>query len=414
MQYIISAVLSLVGGAGAAYAPVPSKPLLAASRPALSMPSMPPRPGQASKPGPATKPGPESKPDQESKPGPAAKPDQTSKPGQAAKPGQKSKLGQAAKPDQKSKPQSAPYKPEIPKKNRPRSNASQTHGYTPSIYDSQSAADYPNLAESKGYIASHDAPSSVKKFGDISIISLNTHINKDTLEEEQKRQITKLVDTHHPAVLAFQGISKDVMDFLRKLLGGHYAVASYTHVDIDQRTRRKEYKPIFYDTRVLARISESVFEPREGNQAYATIATFEHTATKQMFTVFNVDLYSINKKKVDAQFFNMINHYVKSYASYSPLFIVGTINVQSSGLKSLLTHSFKNLPKMDSNNKRTKMNTFHNHGEFKDNVPRDFTYLYDKQDVFKLNYSRILEKFDKKAFEHYPIYSVLTVKKKSK
>lgn len=277
-----------------------------------------------------------------------------------------------------------------------------------SKYDSHAGNTRKDSYGSQGFLKNHNAPTSPDSFGDISLITLNAHIDKDTLEEKQKSHIIELFNTHHPTVFAIQTVSKELMEYISNGVRPHYSISATDFKNIDLRTRKEEYKPIFYDANVLEVITVKAFKGSSKNEHYATFSIFRHKETQSIFTIVNMDLFSADSKAIDTQVFNILANIEKTPYKDSPIFLMGTINVMSNKLRRAINSRYDNLIVRDFNNRALSKNTFHYHGFMNDGVQRDFIFFRDSAKSLKLNYSRILEAFDKESFEHYPIYSILS------
>lgn len=302
-------------------------------------------------------------------------------------------------------------------------NNSDEEGYILSVYDPQARKYFAGHPTVKGYALNHSNPNKIKKFGNLSVLSLNAHVERDTLDGLQKDAIIELIDSHHPSVFGLQSVSKRVMQDVIDSIKTHYSVANSTQKAIDIRTRREEYKPIFYDSRVLTKIMDGVFEPKDTkDQSYASFAVFKKTSSADYFTVVNGDLYSAERTAIDALAFNIVVDFKKSYFKDYPVFYLGTINAIGRKLGKLMnmnddeidiedlgkTH-LENLVEKDTKNRNASRNTFHSHGNFDDGVQRDFILLYDPKKRFDPKYTKILDHFDSRSFAHYPVFSILTL-----
>lgn len=246
-------------------------------------------------------------------------------------------------------------------------------------------------------------------FGKLGIITLNAHVERDTLEQNQQEEILNLIDTHHPSILALQGVGKSELKSIEQRLKGHYEAACRKALFRELWMNRLEVLPILYDTNTLMRISEIVFEPTEyENQAYGCAVVFYDRTINMMYTVVNVDLPSTNKGLVDSQIFNIFQNIKKSKFKTFPIFLTGTINEMSDSLEILVTKGLNNLVEFDKNNVGLSRTTFHHYGRVGDNQQRDFVLLEDGDKRLKLNYARILSRFPKRNFEHFPVYAILS------
>ncbi|KAI5173351.1 hypothetical protein PAEPH01_1909 [Pancytospora epiphaga] len=280
-------------------------------------------------------------------------------------------------------------------------------GYSPSKYDPFATNYYKRNSQPGDYIKDHYAPSTVPKFGNISMLTLNAHVDKDTLEEEQRIMLLDLFNTHHPTVFAIQNISKKTLDFLIDNTKEHYNVANTTQKRVDITTKKEEYKPIFYDRYVLERVLEGEFDHKNKDQSYATFARLKMIRAKDSFLVINGDLLSSKTEANDAMALNILSNVRDSGdMSTEPFLYLGSIDTMSAKLKMYIESTEANTVEMDKNNKDLSINTFHNYGERNDGIQRDFVLLFDEKKKFKLDYARILSLYDTRYFMHYPVYSI--------
>lgn len=122
-----------------------------------------------------------------------------------------------------------------------------------------------------GFLSKHISPPKSISFGELALMTLNAHIERDTIEEQQQKEILKLIDEHHPTTFSLQGLSqREFSDIKKKLNTNHYGIACTTAFRNDIWQNKIEMMPILYDNKALVKLSEVVFEPREyENQAYA-------------------------------------------------------------------------------------------------------------------------------------------------
>lgn len=283
--------------------------------------------------------------------------------------------------------------------------------FTPSIYDFRVDPQERVYEGYFGFLNKHFYVPDRNHFGELGIISLNTHIEKDTSEINQRRIILNLIDTHHPTILSLQGLISDEMKEIVDRSEGHYEIACKNALNNDVWRNRLEAMPILYDSESVIKIKESVFEPKEyQRQAYGCAGVFYSKITEQIFTVINVDLPSVDEKIIDSQVFNILENIENSKYKDLPVFITGTINTKSEELRKLIEKTFLNLNDFDKNNIGLSKTTFHNYGRINDNIQRDYVLLRDKEGKLKVNYSRILSRFSKEDFEHYPLYVIMSRK----
>lgn len=283
--------------------------------------------------------------------------------------------------------------------------------FTPSIYDFRVDPQERAYEGYFGFLNKHFYVPDSNHFGELGIITLNTHIENDTSEVSQKRIILGLIDTHHPTILSLQGLVFDELDEIISKSEGHYEAACKAALNNDVWRNRLEAMPILYDSSSIIKIKESVFEPKEyQRQAYGCAAVFYSKITEQIFTIVNVDLPSVDEKVVDSQVFNILENMENSKYRDLPVFVTGTVNTKSERLRRLIEKTFLNLNDFDRNNVGLSKTTFHNYGKIEDNIQRDYVLLRDKGGKLKVNYSRILNRFSKDYFEHYPIYVIMSRK----
>ncbi|KAM0679802.1 hypothetical protein GINT2_001973 [Glugoides intestinalis] len=280
--------------------------------------------------------------------------------------------------------------------------------FSPSRYDFRVNPEN-RIYKSTGFLYKHDSHPKSISFGDLALMTLNAHIERDTIEEHQEKEILKLIDEHHPTTFSIQGLSqREFADIRKKLNGEHYDIGCTKALRNDIWQNKVETMPILYDNKALVKLSEFVFEPREyENQAYACMTSFYNNITNQVLTIVNVELSSTDEKTTDEQMYNIVKK-VKAFEYKDfPIFITGTINKMSMQFKKLEETTFKNLHDMDKNNKGLDKTTFHKHGKVSDNIQRDFILLYDIKKEWKLNYSRTLSRYSKVYFERFPVFSIL-------
>ncbi|ELA42595.1 uncharacterized protein VICG_00347 [Vittaforma corneae ATCC 50505] len=281
--------------------------------------------------------------------------------------------------------------------------------FAPSVYDFAVDPENKKYQEHSGFVHRHYYTEDKNHFGEIALMTLNTHVESDIVEKNQKNGILALIDLHHPAVFALQGLTQSVLSGVQKEASEHYEVACTDALFKEIRTNKLEVMPIFYDSNSLIKIKESIIEPEKyKNQAYACVVVFYDKLIQKIYTVINVDLPSTDPKVIDSQVYNIIHNLENSKFKDFPVFVVGTINTMSEELRKLVKRDMKNLIDQDKNNIGLRKTTFHNHGTVNDNLQRDFILLKDKAKEFKLNYSRILSRYSKMSFEHFPVFSILS------
>lgn len=281
--------------------------------------------------------------------------------------------------------------------------------FSPSPYDFIVDPESGKYDEHNGYVNRHYYVQDNYHFGELGILTLNAHVERDTLENEQVDDLLNLIDTHHPTVFPVQGLSERILTEIEKEMEDHYKIGCKNARLRDIRTNKLEVMPIIYDSSVLIMIRESVFEPEKyKEEAYGCGMVFYDRITKQFYTVVSIDLPSTDEKITDAQVYNIIENVGGSKFKDYPLFLAGTINTMSDELKLLVKKSLQNLNALDRNNAGLNKTTFHNRGMVSDNIQRDFILLLDKKKKLKVNYSRTLSRFKKNDFGHFPVFSILS------
>lgn len=285
--------------------------------------------------------------------------------------------------------------------------------YMPSKYDVRANEYSPELAQIKGYAKNHVVFNEVIKFGNLSILTLNAYVGNDLLETMQGTFILDLIDTHHPTIFALQGLSKEAMEYIKNKTSGHYAIAAEDVIEIDQRTREILYKPVLYDTGVLEKVFETSFNQNSKAQTYATFTIFRRKNTGQEFILINVDLFSADPAAIDLGFFEIKAHLNKSRFENYPILVTGTINTMSKKLEKAMDVLFINPLRKDEKNNGESFTTFHGLKKMNDGIQRDFILQSKKTNMFKPNYARILKLWNTSVFEHYPVYTILTMDNQS-
>lgn len=281
--------------------------------------------------------------------------------------------------------------------------------FAPSIYDFRVDPEEKTYESYRGFLKRHFYIPDKNHFGELSLMSLNTHIDRDTLEKKQEEDIMRLIDLHHPSIFSLQGLSLTEYESLQLSIDDHYENGCKNALFSEVWTNKVEILPIFYDKYSLVKIRDYVFQPKEyEKQAYGCIAVFYSKLTEQMFSVINIDLPSTDENLVNAEVYNILEHLEGSDIKDYPVFVTGTINKLSEKLKKLMDINFINLNREDRNNIGLNKTTFHRHGKTSDNIQRDFILLRDKDKKFKLNYSRTLSRLPKDNFEHFPNFAILS------
>ena len=281
-----------------------------------------------------------------------------------------------------------------------------------SIYDIK-AQDYKtDIVQNTGFIKSHGAKSHGPVMGDISILSVNMYTPNNQVSnlELMAQEITTLVDQHHPSFYTLQALNKLQLDSIKAALAPHYAVIGDMPTNTDLKTRKKEYRPLFYDTHDFQLLKDGTFVPAfHKDHAYASFGVFRSVKdTTKIFTVVNMDLYSADAKYIQEQLYNIIKNIDDGTYSQYPVFLAGMINEQTEAVSDLIKTTFKNTLDLDTNNEFSSKTTFHHTGDLNDNVQRDFILLKDEKKVFRVNLSRILTLFESRILHHYPIYTILS------
>lgn len=281
--------------------------------------------------------------------------------------------------------------------------------FAPSVYDFAVDPENKKYQEHTGFVHRHYYVEDKYHFGEVALMTLNAHVKSDIIEGNQKNGILALIDLHHPTVFALQGLTQPVLEKVRREAGAHYEVACTDALFKEIRTNKLEAMPIFYDSSALIKIRESVIEPESyKDEAYACVAVFYDKLIQKIYTVINVDLRSTEPKVIDSQVYNIVHNFENSKFKDFPVFVAGTINAMSEDLRELVKKDMKNLIEQDKDNIGLSKTTFHNHGNVKDNLQRDFILLKDKSKRFKPNYTRILSRYSKVNFEHFPVFSILS------
>lgn len=260
-----------------------------------------------------------------------------------------------------------------------------------------------------GFLKKHFYVPDSNHFGELSMMSLNAHIDRDTLEKKQQESLMGLIDLHHPSIFSIQGLSQGEFDSLKPVIDHHYETACKDALFSEVWTNKIEVLPILYDRYAIVKIRDYVFQPKEyEKQAYGCLGVFYSKLTEQIFSVVNVDLPSTDENLVNAEFYNILEHLESSDVKDYPIFVTGTINKLSDKLKKLMDTNFINLNAIDKNNIGLNKTTFHRHGHVNDNIQRDFILLKDTAKKFKLNYSRTLSRYPKDNFEHFANFSIVS------
>ena len=280
--------------------------------------------------------------------------------------------------------------------------------YTPSVYDPK--ADYikEELIKNIGFIEHHNQHIYGPSFGEMSMMTINLYHPNFLEEKNQRIKVTNLIDQHHPTILALQGISKNQEQLFNAVFSPHYKVIGSNYINIDLKSRKREYRPIYYDSNEVELIKEGEFSPINfANHSYATFGIFRMKVDlKTMFIVVNIDLYSGDSEFIETQLYNILKHISESPYSKLPIFFLGMINEQTQNVKDLIKNSLHNVILKDKNNIPLSKTTFHHNGILDDGKQRDFILLRDINNTYIVNYARILSKFEKKDILHYPIYAI--------
>lgn len=263
----------------------------------------------------------------------------------------------------------------------------------------------------------HDEPP-MKKFGDISIITLN--LFRDVLLEsetiESAENVRTILDEAHPTFLCLQGVDDSLLlrinGKLSKQNSDHYKLANIDKFDTDMLTGQRVYLPIIYDTSLVAIKNSGYFETDSTKKmmygSFLEIYDKRKPTGVISFTIVNIDMFSSFNDVVSAEFSNIVSD-IKEYnevASY-PVIIAGGMGTMPPNVKEIIKESFINTVEKDKNNVDFPQTTVHAGGQ-DDGIMRDFILLRDVHDTFELNYARILREF--LAGDHYPVHAIFSYK----
>lgn len=244
---------------------------------------------------------------------------------------------------------------------------------------------------------------------DIIIISANIHVDRDTLEPHQIKNLGEIINDDKPSIIALQGATKEVYMSVLEYTKDFDAVCKNSEY-IDVRFNKKEFLPILYRKDKIISVKEQYFS--NDKQHYGCIVTFITRKGKEIFTVANGDLYSINENRTDDQIDDILSYFKNSIYTEFPLFFTGTINNMGEVLRKLVNDNFLNLVSEDKSNAGIGKTTFHNHGTLNDNFQRDYILMSDPKEKFRFISSQIMTDVSKNVFQHYPIYSRLEIKQR--
>lgn len=269
-----------------------------------------------------------------------------------------------------------------------------------------------------GYFKEHvleEDESTIKKFGDISVITLNLYRNilsdQETIQSASNIKI--LLDEIHPTFLCLQGIDDTLLKRIAHKLkdSKHYALSVFDKFDIDMLNGQRNYFPIIYDQTIAMIKNSGYFEADPAKEA--KYGSFIEVKDKRRdlymdFTIINVDMYSSFNDVVSAEFSNIVSD-INSFKEVEgkPVIIAGSFGTVPSNVKSMMQNMYKNTIAEDENNEGIPKTTLHAGGQ-EDDIQRDFILLRDPKGELKLNYARILREF--LASDHYPVHSIFSYK----
>lgn len=290
--------------------------------------------------------------------------------------------------------------------------------FDPLVYDKKTEpVERANLVKSiTGFFRDHeleDDDKKLKRFGDISVITLNLY--RSILSEQETIQsannIRTLLDEVHPTFLCLQGIDDTLLKRLSNRLkdNKHYGMAVFDKYDIDMLTGQRNYFPIIYDQTLILIKNSGYFEANPSKPAkYGSFIEVKDKRKPEAvnFTVINVDMYSSFNDVVSAEFSNIVSD-INGFREVEnrPVIMAGTMGTVPENVKKMISKTYKNTLNGDKNNELIPKTTLHAGGQ-EDNIQRDFILLRDLRSDFKLNYSRILREF--LASDHYPVHSIFS------
>ncbi|EJW05328.1 hypothetical protein EDEG_00631 [Edhazardia aedis USNM 41457] len=273
------------------------------------------------------------------------------------------------------------------------------------------------IRSQSGHFELHEyenTPESFRKFGDISIISLNLfrEVIYDLETNESAENVRTILDETHASVFALQGIDDTLLASIHEKIRkqAHYDMINVDKYDLDALSGKRTYLPIIYDTKLLHVVNTGYFETKDDRKmlygSYAVFMDLRIPEAPVAFTVVNIDIFSSFTDIVNAQFSNI----VQDVASYPPVanaavIVAGSLGVTPPNVKDLMVESYKNTTAQDKNNQNLSLTTLHS-GNQDDGIQRDYILLRDEKRSLILNYSRILRMF--KAGDRYPIHAIFS------
>ncbi|KAM0672177.1 hypothetical protein CWI42_080900 [Ordospora colligata] len=298
----------------------------------------------------------------------------------------------------------------------PNDLSSNIEGFGPSKFDSLLSPSIP-MSDLKGYANDHNHKRDHKGFGNLSIISFNMESATDSSRDGLQDFVLGLLDSSHPSVMTLQSIRKKEIDALSTKLLGHYGILNDDQGSINVLESPKLYLPIIYDTQHVRKISNGYYRnPEQSKIIYASWAVFETLATKQWFTVINLDLYNAYEEKIDVKMANILRDiHVDPTISARPVFYMGRINVASDRLKQVIENNYINPLDKDINSKNEERFTMINPSDIQTDHQRDYILISEKKqndpnaihNVKTIHYARILRLGIPGL--NYPIHTIVSL-----
>lgn len=242
---------------------------------------------------------------------------------------------------------------------------------------------------------------------ELNLLSLNVHVNRDTLESQQVREIKKLTIDTEFNILALQSASGSLMESLENELKDKYNVACKKSESTDIRFNKKEYLPIFFDKTFYV-VEENPVS--DSFQNFGCLVTFMNKINHKFITIMNIDMYSSKEEKTGKQFYLLLKRFYSTKFYKYPVFIAGTINNTTEELRMLINEYYLNLVEMDKEHSGVTKTTYHEHGTLQDNIQRDYILMNDEHGEYEFNSAKILNDMDKIPFGHYGIKAKLLKK----
>lgn len=285
-----------------------------------------------------------------------------------------------------------------------------------SPYEIKTEALQGELIQNTGFVKNPNKKVHGPVMGDMSVISMNlftANFMDDNLNQLTEETI-HVADQHNPSFITLQAVEREHFALLKKALAPHYEAIGEKYVNYDLRRRRDELRPIFYDATHFELIKSGQFTPvYRPHHSYGTFGVFRQKGMPQrMFTVVNIDLYSADAEYIQEQLYTIIRHIEDGPFSAYPVILGGMINDQTSAVKKLIKTTYKNTLTADLNNENLPKTTFHYSGRLDDNYQRDFILLKDEHKNMRVNYARILSKFESVRLLHYPVYTIFSFNNK--